>query len=289
MNPDGTGQREFYGSGGYWPNAIFYARPIPNSPTKFVGIVTGHHVGRAGDLVLFDVALGRQSTEGVIQRIPGYGRKVEPVIEDKLTLDVPNIVEGSGVLADLTPGLQLTVKDVAMLMVIVSDNTATNMLVDLVSIDAVNRSLQELGVTGVKMNRKIGINLDKPLGEATPAGMARLMQLIAQHEVLRPQECIGMIDILKRQQHKELTNRFIPETDDEDDNPAVRIASKSGWVRGVRNDVALIWAPRSTYVLAMFSKNCKDRRFYHDNEAAVALARVSQAVYETWGKLHQEG
>jgi beta-lactamase class A len=210
-------------------------------------------------------------------------------LEDKLTLDVPNIVEGSGVLADLTPGLQLTVKDVAMLMVVVSDNTATNMLVDLVSIDAVNRSLQELGVTGVKMNRKIGINLDKPLGEATPAGMARLMQLIAQHEVLRPQECIGMIDILKRQQHKELTNRFIPETDDEDDNPAVRIASKSGWVRGVRNDVALIWAPRSTYVLAMFSKNCKDRRFYHDNEAAVALARVSQAVYETWGKLHQEG
>lgn len=87
MNPDGTGQREFYGSGGYWPNAIFYARPIPNHPTKFIGIVTGHHVGRVGELILFDPAQGRQSTQGVVQRIPGRGRPVEPIVEDKLTLD----------------------------------------------------------------------------------------------------------------------------------------------------------------------------------------------------------
>jgi formylglycine-generating enzyme required for sulfatase activity len=86
MNPDGTGQREFYGSGGYWPNAIFFARPIPNHPTKVVGIVTGHHVGRVGELVIFDPALGRTENEGVIQRIPGYGKKVDPLIEDKLTL-----------------------------------------------------------------------------------------------------------------------------------------------------------------------------------------------------------
>ena len=87
MNPDGTGQREFYGSGGYWPNAIFYARPIPNHPTKIAGIVTGHHVGRIGELMIFDPALGRKSTEGVVQRIPGRGKKVEPLIQDKLTLD----------------------------------------------------------------------------------------------------------------------------------------------------------------------------------------------------------
>jgi hypothetical protein len=87
MNPDGTNQREFYGSGGYWPNAMFYARPIPNHPTKIISIVTGHHVGRAGELVLFDPAKGRQSTDGVIQRIPGYGQPVEPIIMDKLAMD----------------------------------------------------------------------------------------------------------------------------------------------------------------------------------------------------------
>ncbi|NQT40644.1 MAG: hypothetical protein HQ581_24335, partial [Planctomycetes bacterium] len=56
MNPDGSGQREFYGSGGYWPNGIFYTRAIPKHPTKGVGIVTGHHVGRVGELVVFDPA-----------------------------------------------------------------------------------------------------------------------------------------------------------------------------------------------------------------------------------------
>jgi formylglycine-generating enzyme required for sulfatase activity len=87
MNPDGTCQREYYGSGGYWPNAIFFARPIPGHPTKVVGIVTGHHVGRVGELVIFDPALGRRATDGVVQRIPDRGQKVEPLIQDKLTLD----------------------------------------------------------------------------------------------------------------------------------------------------------------------------------------------------------
>ena len=85
MNPDGTGQMENYGSGSYWPNAIFFARPIPNHPTQFAGIVTGHHEGRVGELVVFDPARGRHEVEGVVQRIPGHGQKVEPKIEDKLT------------------------------------------------------------------------------------------------------------------------------------------------------------------------------------------------------------
>jgi formylglycine-generating enzyme required for sulfatase activity len=87
MNPDGTGQREYYGSGGYWPNAIFFARPVPDHPTKVVGIVTGHHVGRVGELVVFDPALGRNSASGVVQRIPGYGKKVEPLVQDKLAME----------------------------------------------------------------------------------------------------------------------------------------------------------------------------------------------------------
>ncbi len=85
MNPDGTNQREYYGSNSYWPNSIFYARPIPGHPTKVVGIVGGHHgVPRMGELVVFDPARGRFEADGVVQRIPGYGEKVEPVFEDYL-------------------------------------------------------------------------------------------------------------------------------------------------------------------------------------------------------------
>src|SRR3972149_7733321 len=81
MNPDGTGQMEYYGSNSYWPNSIFGGRPVPGSPGKFVGIVAGHHgAHRGGGLVPFDVGRGRHEADGAVQRIPGYGRKVEPVV-----------------------------------------------------------------------------------------------------------------------------------------------------------------------------------------------------------------
>ena len=89
MNPDGTGQTEYYASNSMWPNSIFYARPIPNHPTQVVAVISGHHgVPRMGELVLFDPAKGRREADGVVQRIPGRGQKVKPVIADGL-------VEGS--------------------------------------------------------------------------------------------------------------------------------------------------------------------------------------------------
>jgi len=85
MNPDGTNQVEYYGSGSYWPNSFFYARPVPDHATRIVGIASGHHgVRRAGELHILDPALGRQETDGSVQRIPGYGKPVEPVILDQL-------------------------------------------------------------------------------------------------------------------------------------------------------------------------------------------------------------
>lgn len=85
MNPDGTNQVEYYGSNSYWPNSIFYARPIPGSGSAVVAIVSGHHgVARMGELVIFDPADGRFQSDGAVQRIPGYGKPVEPVIADQL-------------------------------------------------------------------------------------------------------------------------------------------------------------------------------------------------------------
>ncbi len=84
-NPDGTSQMAYYGSNSYWPNSTFYARPIPEHPTMVAGIVTGHHgTPRAGELVLFDPARGRHEADGVVQRIPGWGEEVEPVVADRL-------------------------------------------------------------------------------------------------------------------------------------------------------------------------------------------------------------
>lgn len=88
LNPDGTGQMAYYGSNSYWPNSMFYARPVPNDATKFVAIVSGHHdVPRMGELVLFDTARGRFEANGVVQRIPGHGQRVEPILRDGLVRD----------------------------------------------------------------------------------------------------------------------------------------------------------------------------------------------------------
>ena len=85
-NPDGTMQTEYYGSNSYWPNSIFYTRPIPNHPTKVIGVITGHHDnGRTGELVVLDPAIGRHEADGAVQKIPGYGKKVEAVVVDGLT------------------------------------------------------------------------------------------------------------------------------------------------------------------------------------------------------------
>jgi len=84
-NPDGTAQMAYYGSNSYWPNAYFYARPIPGHRTQVIGIVGGHHgVPRAGRLVILDPAKGRFEADGVVQAIPGRGEKVIPVKVDRL-------------------------------------------------------------------------------------------------------------------------------------------------------------------------------------------------------------
>jgi formylglycine-generating enzyme required for sulfatase activity len=85
MNPDGSGQMSYYGSNSYWPNSIFYAKPVPGHPSKLIAVVSGHHgVPRMGELILFDPAQGRFEADGAVQRIPGKGQKVEPVIRDGL-------------------------------------------------------------------------------------------------------------------------------------------------------------------------------------------------------------
>ena len=85
MNPDGTGQLEFYGSNSYWPNGTWYARQLPGNENQFVAVVSGHHgVPRMGELFVFDVSKGRSEDTGVVQQLPGYGKPFKGKIVDGL-------------------------------------------------------------------------------------------------------------------------------------------------------------------------------------------------------------
>ncbi|NQT41233.1 MAG: hypothetical protein HQ581_27340, partial [Planctomycetes bacterium] len=89
MNPDGSNQKEYYGSNSYWPNATYWPRPIPGHPTMISCVVSGHHgVSRVGEMLLLDPAKGRHEANGAVQKIPGYGKKVEPTMLDRLVVDV---------------------------------------------------------------------------------------------------------------------------------------------------------------------------------------------------------
>ena len=97
-NPDGTQQKAFYGSNGFWPVSANYAEPIPGSTTKFVAVVSGHHgVPRFGELVLFDAQRGRVDQKGAVERVCGYPKKIESRTDEKYysTLHGDNIVDES--------------------------------------------------------------------------------------------------------------------------------------------------------------------------------------------------
>jgi formylglycine-generating enzyme required for sulfatase activity len=91
MNPDGTGQQAMYGSNSYWPNCMFYPKPVPGSTTKFVASVVGHHSGTIGGMFLFDTARGTFEADGVVQQVPGYKKDVFPRIADGLGYRDPKI------------------------------------------------------------------------------------------------------------------------------------------------------------------------------------------------------
>ena len=85
MNPDGTDQREYWGSGVYFPNSFFYARPLPGKTGRVAGIATGHHgTQRSGRLLIVEPDMGRGEGDGVVQEIPGWGKPVVPRIRDRL-------------------------------------------------------------------------------------------------------------------------------------------------------------------------------------------------------------
>jgi beta-lactamase class A len=205
-------------------------------------------------------------------------------LDDPLTLNAQDQVTGSGVLQNLTLGTRLSLRDVAMLMITVSDNTATNMVLRTVGLDAVNRSLAEWGFTETRVVKPIDWNLPPPIGLSTPRDLAGLLERIHLRTLVSTDASEAMWDILLRQEYKTLLTRLLPDNllaeGDDGAPPAVIIGSKSGSVTGVRNDAGLVVSPWGAYVVAIMSEGCTDERFHIDNEAQVVLPEATRAVFD---------
>jgi len=224
-------------------------------------------------------------------------------LAQRIPLRAKDRVGGSGVLQYLGPGLEPSVRDLAELMIGVSDNTATNVLIELVGVAAVNARLRSLGLERTTLAGKLGLSYpveDAPANPAidpqvpsnrgsttTPAEMCRLFELLWRGEVVDEEASRAMIRILEHQTFMELA-RYLPLDDltEEDGRTAsrVRIASKSGSINGVRNDVAMITAhtPSGTraYIVSAFTRDVQDEQLWTpENVALLAIGEVSRLAY----------
>lgn len=221
----------------------------------------------------------------------------------RITLEERHRVPGSGVLQDLDAGVAPTVKDIATLMITVSDNTATDMIYDLIGREAVAETLKRLGMNNTHLpldtwELLAGLhNLDpndptltydrlkqvmaselapwdcNALREtpdndiSTPRDMLRLQEAIFRGEGLSPESRDAIIDILKRQKLTMIIPEQLPF--------GVKAAHKTGTLRGVRNDVGLVFAGERTYAVALMSKGSPNMV-----ASQRLLSDISRLIYE---------
>jgi beta-lactamase class A len=205
-------------------------------------------------------------------------------LSDRLRLGAEDQVTGSGVLQHLSPGIRLPIRDVVTLMIVVSDNTATNMLIDLVGADAVNETMAALGLRHTVLFNKLQVVPVERRGlNVTTAGdMTRLLVKIARGEAVSYDACRRMVEILKRQSEvQRLGGRLPIEPAGEvvGAPPPVVLAAKSGSVSGLCHDVGLILRPSGSYAVSILLRGV-DRTAHGVDVIARMSRRLFDAVAE---------
>jgi beta-lactamase class A len=202
-------------------------------------------------------------------------------LDDPLTLLKIDQVPGSGVLQFMHPGMTLSVHDAAALMIILSDNTATNLLLDRIAIRRVWQKMEALGLPHTKVHAKVFLRMTSVamdssakygLGVSTPNEMARLFELLADGKAVSPAADSAMLSILRNNADGELMQRAIA---------GLATPHKTGATDSVRTECAL-FRLQSRVVACGFTKQNADTRWVVDNEAQVALGKIGSAIVAAW-------
>jgi beta-lactamase class A len=201
-------------------------------------------------------------------------------LHQRIPLPADERVGGSGVLMRVEGGAGLTLLDYINLMIVVSDNTATNVVMDAVGgRDAVNARLRGWGLERTRVVGKLMLPFEKKnedqkagkLAEITPQECVTVLERLHRGELLNADLTALALEIMGAQQYTEIIARYLPDD--------VKVATKSGQITGVRNDIGFVWA-KEPYIVALCSQDCADARFHIDNEAVLALGRVSKLVFD---------
>jgi beta-lactamase class A len=217
--------------------------------------------------------------------------------EGKLSLDarVPlNAVDkqgGSGILKVLDEGLQLTLRDVATLMVVVSDNTATNLAIDAVGgVGAVDAAMDELGLSTIRLHNRIDFELIgtevRRLGESSARDMCALIHGIAERTVFGAEVSEAVEAVLAQQQYLDQASRYVevsPYAAELGLDPSIRVANKTGFFTGTRADAGVFrFRGGGGFTYAMFHHGSKDESFLPEAEGQVVHGLVGKVLVEHW-------
>ncbi|CAN5500364.1 serine hydrolase [soil metagenome] len=224
-----------------------------------------------------------------------FRRAAEGTLSFDERIAVPSSVRvgGAGILGELDDGVELTLGDLTRLMIVLSDNSATNVLVERLGAARINETMRGLGLEQTRIFRPtfrdgrpdVDPELEREfgLGMSTPREMATLMERIVLGEAVSAGASGEMRAILNRQQDRLMIPRRLP--------AGVRVGNKTGTDqekqpdtsgrRGhIRNDVAIVETPAGVYVLAIFIRRIHDPSWTPDNAALLTGADLSRAVYD---------
>jgi beta-lactamase class A len=215
--------------------------------------------------------------------------------DETITLREEDKVTGSGVLREFSNGLKLPLRDVVRMMIVVSDNTATNMVIERITADAVNAEMDRYGLTATRSMRKVlgdGKALKDPsgfsaagrlpenkrygLGSTTPKEIVTPLEKLERGEVVSPAASQEMIAILKRQQFKEGIGRHL-----EDE----WVASKSGSLDALRSDVGLVYAPKGRVAMAITVDDMPRADYSPDNAGNILISNLAKILLEGLGAM----
>jgi len=196
-------------------------------------------------------------------------------LTDLYTVNASDLVADSFIMAGLTPGVtRVTNRDLATFMVAVSDNSATNVLIDRVGMDNVNAMLNSLGLTHTRLRRKM-MDVKAAQGGrenlSTPREMMELFADLYQAKVLNRILTDDFFKVLGTPKPSDIP-RNIPND--------VVIANKPGELAGVRNDVGIVFVPNRPFVIVVMTAYLERERDGND-----AIARIAGAAYDYFDRV----
>lgn len=200
-------------------------------------------------------------------------------LDDEIKITADDIVTGSGVIKTLTPR-RYPVKDLATLMIVVSDNTATNLLIDVLTTEHINAVCQEHDWQDTQLTGKL--QRGNAPSHTSPHDLTDYFTRLWQGSLLNEELTEVARAIYWQQQYTDQLGRLIgfDPYSTEIGESSLRIASKSGAIRGVRNDAGVITDSDISYAISVMTKDSSDLRFHVNNAGSLAIAAVSRAVFE---------